>query len=417
MKKFINWYFGLNIYLALIPFLVFYLLICYVFTHDEPHNDEIRYLLYTKYILNGYYSPVSGIDLWTGRGYSAFLIPFILLKIPVMKLTFLNGFLIYFSLVIFNKTIEIYTLSKSISIYTVLLGLYFPVYMALPALMTECLTWFLLTIVAYLLIKNIKSGVISWKSIVSCGFFIAYLAMTKVIFGYVIILMIIISIVMLLIKRFRTAGKITAYIFSFSFLLCVPYLLYTYSLTREMFYWTNCSGMSLYTMTAPYYKDYGDWKPEAEMAVNPNYKDFIHSISNLPPIKKDLAYKKQAVANIKKYPAKYVMNCVANLGRLFFEYPHTNTPQSSGTYFFLAPNMFVFVFIITALAVSIFYLKKLPDEILVLLVFIMVYLAGSVFVSAYCRMFIVTMPFWMFFFFYVLYNTVFKKNKIYLEQS
>src|SRR5271154_754395 len=109
MKKFVNWYSGLNIYIALIPFLILYLLVCVVFTRDRPYDDEIRYLLYTKYILKGYYSPSPDIDLWAGRGYSVFLIPFILLKIPVMKLTFLNAFLLYFSLVIFNKTIGLYT--------------------------------------------------------------------------------------------------------------------------------------------------------------------------------------------------------------------------------------------------------------------------------------------------------------------
>jgi len=412
MRKFINWYSGLNVYVALIPFLIFYLLICLVFTRDRPHNDEVRYLLYTKYILNGYYSPVPAIDLWSGRGYSAFLVPFLALKIPAMKLTFLNAFLLYFSLVIFNKTIGLYTLSKTISIYTVILGLYFPIYMSLPILLTECLTWFLLTTVAYLLLKTIKTGEISWRSIVLSAFFIAYLAMTKVIFGWVIILMIIISIAMLLIKRFKSAGKITAYIFSFSFILCLPYLIYTYSITGKILYWTNCSGLSLYTMTAPYSKDYGDWKPEEDMAVNPKYKDFIKTVINLPTVQKDQAYKKAAIANIKKYPAKYVMNCVANLGRLFFEYPHTDTLQSSGTFFFLAPNMFVFVFIIMALAISVFYLKKIPDEIIVVLVFIMVYLAGSTFVSAYCRMFIVTLPFWMFFFFYVLRNIGFSKKAV-----
>lgn len=410
MRKFINWYSGLNVYVALIPFLIFYLLICLVFTRDRPHNDEVRYLLYTKYILNGYYSPVPAIDLWSGRGYSAFLVPFLALKIPAMKLTFLNAFLLYFSLVIFNKTIGLYTLSKTISIYTVILGLYFPIYMSLPILLTECLTWFLLTTVAYLLLQTIKTGEISWRSIVLSAFFIAYLAMTKVIFGWVIILMIIISIAMLLIKRFKSAGKITAYIFSFSFILCLPYLIYTYNITGKILYWTNCSGLSLYTMTAPYPKDYGDWKPEEDMAVNPKYKDFIKTVINLPTVQKDQAYKRAAIANIKKYPAKYVMNCVANLGRLFFEYPHTDTLQSSGTFFFLAPNMFVFVFIIMALAISVFYLKKIPDEIIVVLVFIMVYLAGSTFVSAYCRMFIVTLPFWMFFFFYVLRNIGFSKK-------
>lgn len=410
MKKFINWYSGLNIYIALIPFLTIYLLICLVFTRDRPYNDEVRYLLYTKYILSGYYSPVPAIDLWSGRGYSAFLVPFLALKIPAMKLTFLNAFLLYFSLVIFNKTIGLYTLSKNISINTILLGLYFPIYMSLSVLLTECLTWFLLTTVAYLLIKTVKTGEVSWKSIVLSAFFIAYLAMTKVIFGWVIILMIIISLAMLLFKRFRSVGKITAYVFSFSFILCLPYLIYTHSITEKMFYWTNCSGLSLYTMTAPDPKDYGDWKPEEDMAVNPKYKDFIKTVVKLPTVQKDQAYKNAAVANIKKYPAKYAVNWVANLGRLFFEYPHTATLQSIGTFFFLAPNMFVFVFIVLSLSIGVFYLKKIPDEMIVMLIFITVYLAGSTLVSAYCRMFIVTLPFWMLFFFYVFRNVGFSKK-------
>jgi hypothetical protein len=408
MRKFLQWYSGLSIYLKLIPFLILYLLISFLFRPAELVNDEIRYMLYTKYLLNGIYSPAApDINLWAGRGYPALLVPLLLLKVPVIGLRLLNAFLLYFSLIVFNKTIEIYTSSKAVSIYTILLALYFPMYKSLPALMTECLTWFLLTLIVYLFVKISKQKTFSWKSICLCGFIVAYLAMTKIIFGWVIIVMVVFSFALLLVSRYRSIAKASAYIFSLAFILCIPYLLYTYTLTNKVFYWTNCSGMSLYTMSAPYPKDYGDWKPAEEMALNPNYRDFIQSISKLQPLDQDIAYKKQAIENIKKYPAKYFMNCIANTGRLFFEYPFTNVSQSTGTFFFMIPNMFVVVFITIALGLGIYYRQKLPGEILFMLVFVFIYLSGSVLVSAYCRMFIVTMPFWMLFFFYVFNELAF----------
>jgi hypothetical protein len=216
---------------------------------------------------------------------------------------------------------------------------------------------------------------------------------------------------MQLFSKFRLVAKKAAYIFSVSFILCVPYLIYTYNLTGKIFYWTNCSGMSLYTMSTPYASDYGDWKSEETMLKNPHYKPFVQSISKLSTIAKDLAYKKQANENIRQYPEKFLANCLSNIGRLFFNYPYTNTAQSNTTYFYLAPNMFICVFIIITLGLGSIHYKKLPIEIVLLLFIIMIYLTGSVLVSAYCRMFIVTMPFWMLFFFYILNIIILDKIK------
>ena len=412
MKSFLNWYSGLNIYLKLIPFLLLYLAVSFVFAPDKLVSDEIRYMLYARYLVNGIYSPPPpNIDLWAGRGYSALLAPFLFLKFPIMVLRLLNAFLLYFSLIIFNKTIELYTSVKKVSLYTIFLGLYFPIYVSLPAIMTECLAWFLISSICYLFVKSFRQQSISWKPIFICGVTIAFLTMVKVIFGYVIVLTIVSSLFMQLFSKFRLAAKRSTYIFSFSFILCLPYLIYTYNLTGKIFYWTNCSGMSLYTMSTPYARDYGDWKSEESMLKNPNYKHFVQSISKLSTIDKDVAYKKQANENIRQHPGKFLLNCLSNIGRLFFNYPYTNTAQSNTTFFYLAPNIFVFVFIIITLGLGIIHYKKLPVEIVLLLFVIMIYLAGSVLVSAYCRMFMVTMPFWMLFFFYILNTIILNKVK------
>jgi len=226
--------------------------------------------------------------------------------------------------------------------------------------------------------------------------------MVKVIFGYVIVCMLGFSLLILLVPRFRLAAKKSVYIFSIAFLLCLPYLVYTYSLTGKVFYWTNSSSMSLFTLSTPYPEEYGEWWGEYEMVKIPHYKSFMDSIANLSPSVKDDIYKKKALNNIKSHPLKYLKNCGLNVTRILFNYPYSYTDQSPRTFFYLLPGMFVFVFMVISLGISIIWYKRLPAEFFFLLAFTIVYLIGSVLVSGFCRMFFITMPFWVLFFFYAL---------------
>ncbi|MGI4020858.1 MAG: hypothetical protein ACRYFA_05075 [Janthinobacterium lividum] len=412
MKKLLLWYSELNVYYQLLPFLLLYLMICVAFA---PHNfvdDEERYIRFAKNILNGFYSPPPpNIDLWNGPGYPAVIVPFLLIKLPLMALRILNGLLLYCSLVLVYKTIIMYASKKSALIYTFLLGLYFPVFEKLPLILTECLTWFLISLLGYLFIKIGNQKTITWKSILLCSCTIAFLTLTKVVFGYVIVAMILICLLLLLFPGFRVHAKRFTYIFSLALLLCVPYLGYTYSLTNKVFYWTNSGSWSLFNMSAPYPNDWGDWKDNPQMLADPNYKAFADSVLKLSSLDREAAYKTKAIANIKKYPKKYLVNCVANVGRMFFSYPFTNMEQDVKTYFTIIPNMFVVVFIVLTLGLTAFHYQKMPEALILILLFILIYLAGSTLVSAFRRMFYITMPFWTIFIAYVLTNIVTIKIK------
>lgn len=412
MKKLIHWYSLLNIYLKLVPFLVLYLTICFVFAPHDFVLDEKRYISYAHDLLRGFYSfPAPNISLWSGRGYSAVIVPFVFLKLPLMAIRLLNGFLLYFSLIIIYKCINIYTTRKSALIFTIILGLYFPVFEKLPLTETECFTWFLITSICYLFVKSLREEKVNWELIILCGFTIAYLAMTKIIFGYVILGMLIFSILMLVFTKLRLVAKKSTYIFSIAMIFCLPYLIYTYSLTKKIFYWSDSGSMSLYDMSVPFANDSGDWKDYSQMQENPNYKPFADSLLKLSSSEKDSVYRTRAIKNIKRYPKKYLLNCVANLGRLLFSYPFTNMQEDVKTYYTIIPNMFVAVFIVITLGLSLFNYKKVPDELFLLLIFILIYLAGSTLVSAFRRMFYITMPFWILFFAYVLNNIVTIKIK------
>lgn len=414
MKKFIHWYSGLNVYIRLLPFLLLYLAICAKFAPANFVDDEERYVRFAKNLLRGFYSPpLPNIDLWNGPGYPAIVASFLLLKLPLMAIRLLNGILLYLSLVLTYKSINFYTSKKTALAFTFILGLYFPVFEKLPLILTECPTWFLISLICYLFIKLGKQQTLSKKYILLSGLALAFLVMVKVVFGYVIIAMIFISLMLFLTPKSRLAAKKFTCVFTLSFLLCVPYLIYTYHITHKTLYWTNSGGWSLFTMSAPYANDWGDWKDYPQMLENPNYKVFADSVLKLTPLEKDAAYKTKAVENIKKYPKKYLLNCVANVGRLLFSYPFTNMEQDVKTYYTIIPNMFVAVFMVITIVLATFYHKKIPNEILLLLIFMLIYLAGSTLVSAFRRMFYISMPFWILFFAYVLTNIVsikFKKD-------
>jgi hypothetical protein len=220
---------------------------------------------------------------------------------------------------------------------------------------------------------------------------------------------------MFLIHRFRSSTKKSILIFSISLLFCLPWLFYTYSLTHKPFYWTNSASMSLYTMSTPYKNELGDWKTEQELLSNLNHKVFIDSILKLPPLERDQAYKVAAINNIKTHPKKYFLNWIANIGRLLFSYPFSDKQQTLTSYFTIIPNMFIVVFIILTIPVFIVYYKRFPDELILLLLFVLIYLFGSTLVSAYRRMFYITLPFWFLYFSCIFNNIIsvkIKKNTI-----
>ncbi len=410
MRSLINKYLNSEFQYRLLPFLFLYLAICFVFAPLHNVGDESRYLYFANNLLKGFYSPpYPDYNLWNGPGYPLFLSPFIFLKIPLLYLRFLNGLLLFSSLLISFKTISIFASKKSAYIFTVILGLYFPIFEMLPLIFTECLTWFLICLFCYLFSKSYLEKEISWRLTFLTSFILAFLAMTKVIFGYVIAIMIIVSLFTLLFSKLRTSAKKSGLIFLISFIFCLPWLYYTHSLTNKLFYWTNSGSMSLYTMSAPFPNELGDWKSEIELKQNPNHKAFMDSIENLNSLERDEAFKNAAIKNIKKHPNKYFSNWLANIGRLLFSYPFSNQynhAQNLKTYWFILPNMFIIVILALTLPLSIVNLKKFPDSLIYLFIFFTIYLFGCTLVSTYRRMFYVTLPYWFLFISFVFNKLV-----------
>ncbi len=160
--------------------------------------------------------------------------------------------------------------------------------------------------------------------------------------------------------------------------------------------------MSLYTMSTPYPDEYGDWfnwyyhyKPQREL----NHKEFMEPIRKLDQVRRDELLKKKALENILDYPGKYFKNVLANAGRLFY-YPFSYTPQTLGTYIYMAPNMFVFVLLCFSIGVYPMIARESALNFLITLTGI--YFGGTLLLSAFSRMLAVVMPILVIFISYVL---------------
>ncbi|WP_141110433.1 hypothetical protein [Dyadobacter psychrophilus] len=379
-----------------------YAAICLNYNSKILVGDEERYLRYANDLLHGFYSPAApNVDLWSGRGYPALIAPLVFLKLPLTFIRLLNAILLYLSLVLVFRSIARFASIRYAYLYTIALGLYFPVYENLPLILTECLAWFLISAVCYLFIAISNQKEVSWKTIILAGFTVAFLAMTKIIFGYVILAMLAVSLASCLVKRYGAYGKKAGYVFAIAMALCIPYLVYTYSLTSKMFFWSDSGSMSLFTMSAPFTGDYGDWKSDYKMLADANYHTFADSVAKLSPLAREAAYKEKAVENIKKHPAKYLSNCLANLGRMLFSYPYTDTKQDLKTFYTIIPNLFVTFLMLASILIGLMRFKVIPQALIILFIFIMIYLAGSILVSAMRRMFYITMPFWTIYFSFI----------------
>jgi hypothetical protein len=82
---------------------------------------------------------------------------------------------------------------------------------------------------------------------------------------------------------------------------CVPYLLYTHSLTGRTFYWGTNGGMSLYWISTPYPSELGSWFSVTDVKEKPElapHREFFAKLEQLSDVERDDALKKQAVYNI-----------------------------------------------------------------------------------------------------------------------
>jgi len=380
-----------------LPLLAIYLILVLVFSPDTPWGDENGYIRYAARIIQMHeYPQVNEAAMWWGPGYPIVLSPFLLFNLPWLTARLLNAFFLFGAIIYFYRTLSLYLENKQATAIAVLLGIYPPLMKEVHRLMTESFVIFLVCGFMYHFCRLHRENGSSRFHAASAFFFLGYLALTKIIFGYTILAGLVLSLALFMWRRNERLKK-TAAAYFFSLILCIPYLLYTYSQTGRVFYWGSSGGLSLYWMSVSYNEnELGSWfsfKDVRELPELAPHQEFFNEIASLSETERDDALKKRAIENIIRHPVTFLVNWTANIGRLLFSYPFSYTNQKLSTYFYILPNIFIVVSFVFGIYPAMMRRRMIPDEISALLLFTLIAFGTSSLVSAFERQFRPLVPF------------------------
>jgi len=326
---------------------------------------------------------------WWGPGYPLVLAPFALFGWPWLAAKLLNACLLVGALAYVGAVVKRYTNRATWLAVTLCVGLSPPFMQGLPSLNSECIAIFLVCGFMFHFCALFQENRRFRPHMLAASMYLAYLALTKVFFGYVIAGMLAFLLVWRIRQR-RRAVRTALAVFLLAMLWCTPYLFYMYSATGKVFYWGTSGGISLYWMSTPYPGEYGSWYSSAQVQDRPEltpHRQFFASLDSMTDVERDAAFKSQAIRNIKNHPKAYLRNWAANVGRLLFSYPFSFGPQTLTTYFYLAPDMFIVVLFVVSLIPAVLRPRAMPFEIWFMLAFAVIAFGGTTLISSYERQF------------------------------
>jgi 4-amino-4-deoxy-L-arabinose transferase-like glycosyltransferase len=410
MIRIVKKYLNLNPWIIFFPFFLLFVIIILKLATNQFQGDEKRYYDFANNIINGFYSPASpNINLWNGPGYPLFLVPFVYFETPLIVIKLANALLQYISIILVFKAINKYVNRLYAVIFSFAWALYYISYQELFSILSEPLTSFLASLIIYLLTLDCDKNKDKIR-IYLTGVVLGFLALTKIIFGYVIICMFSLSLLIYFINGKKiNAGK-SIFILATALILNIQYLLYTYNLTGKILYWGNSGGSSLYWMSTPVEGEFGDWN-NAEFTANcghdikipcnanliaKNHQKNMDQVNKLPLIEQDDELKKIAINNIINNPIKYLRNCISNFSRLFFGIPSSYFYQREITIWRIIPNSIVLTLLFLSCLLSLINYKEIKFEIRFIICLSLTYMLLTIFVSAYPRQLYVIMPILLF---------------------
>jgi len=389
--------------LKLVPLLVLYVVVVLLTMPDGFVGDEARYYGFAQNLLQGHYSPPEEINLASGPGYSLFLAPFVLMRLPVQALRMLNPLLLFGAVLCFHRALRLYISPGKSAGFAFLFGLY-PLFIRdVRYLITES---FVSLLVCALLLEYClaaRSGFKDWRHIVACGLLLGWLTLTKVLFGYLIVISLIILAVVWLVKRQLSAVR-TGVALLIALAVCVPYLTYTYALTGKVFYWSAYGGAHIYWMSCAKYGDcygstYGElFEYEVPEPVMERHGPFLSTTAGMNQVERDEAFKAEAMKNIRESPKTYIANWFYNTSRMFFGFPYAYTEQKISTLGKTFPNAFLVTLGMLCVYPAIVGRRRIPVEVFYMLGIALMGIGAGTFVFAvtrYLEPFVPFVVFWI----------------------
>lgn len=374
--------------------IAFYIVL-FVLYNPKVEGDQLTYLNYARSIITLQIFRDPNPQFWCGPGYPIMVIPFLLVfKNPKIPLIIFNVILHISSLFILNISLKRILTNKQSFFLSCIFALYFPIFQEVHEILTEPLTTFLISIIIFL--STSPRLIHSYKHQLLQGLVVGYLCLTKIIFGYVQLILFVLLVVIYFSSK-NVVAKQYLRVLLFSYFISIPYLIFTYNSTSKPFLWANSGSENLYWMSTPHENEFGNWltkdyfifkelRPEYDTSVYAHHKTFITNVlAEKNYVKRNEMFTKAAIENIKHNPFKYGQNIIMNISRLYFGIPHTNVLQSKNNTFRILINTFVFTFSLFAFIYLIFNFKTIEPSIQFLNFLLFSYLCLTFLLSALPR--------------------------------
>lgn len=433
-----------NPWLVCIPILIIFLLDVFILGKNEPLSDGIRYWKTADDILDGFNATpiLEGYLLVNGPLYPLLLAFFKGLGFSVKACIYLNAFFLYFGFTFFFKTITQFVSFTRGMIATYVLVFIDPFLFYWGAkLYSEPLAILWVSLLLYYslqLFKNPKSNTIFKVAVI-----LTFLILTRVIFAYVTVVFLVIGLIGMIFLKHEFYKKLSK-IGVLSLLFCLPYLIFTYSITDKFFYWSSNGGLLLYWTASPYEEDMGEWhtlhinhdhfaarynsfsgldslylRNVNEVIINKinnNHKAFAESLSGKNILESDDALKEKALSNIREHPKAFFKNWLLNIGRLLVGIPHAiyHKPPFSPVFTLINTVKSSFLICFLFMSVILFFGRPIVQNLYLfwILILLIIYLGGQSILSVQSQRFMLPIyPLILFFITVSLNNFIeIKKN-------
>ena len=386
----------------------------------ELIGDEGKFYEHAVYITQGQFADTENPNFKEGPGYPLYLAVSAALKLPFALTRISNILFIFLGCWLLFKILKRYINYKYATIFTYLFALYPPMLRWANLMYAESLAIFLLLGFCYHFISWFhKEGNVR-KHFLFAILFMGSLALTKIIFAYVVVVALLTSLLLLSVPGYRKTFQLkkTALLFAGVLIFISPYLVYGYYITDKFFYLGMHGGRILYFRTTPFENEFGnsfnlqavllDDMPEMRKDVfvdierlQNNHREFFAGMDSLSHIERDSVFKAKAIENLKRYPNKYVQNTLANISRIFFHMPFSYRIQNMETLGYLIPNIFILVLALLGIYPAIKRREMIPKELQIILLMSLIYLGGHTLLGGRGRFLIPVVPLWIIYFSFV----------------
>ncbi len=356
--------------LLLVPLLALYLA-AWAFFPDRP-DDEASYVALAERLVDGWYvtgdddalldARPDSPDLWFGPGLPGILAPFALVDAPVWAMR-LTGPLLLFGGVLMFYALASATWGSRVGLLSAYaLGLYLPFLGLVSNLHSEVLAVFLVCAAMLGLARYVRAGGFRWLALASGA--LAGLSLTRVAYGWVLTLVLVLFVLAWLVRRRRADGRVAA-VLGIALILCLPWLAYTYAKTDRPLVWGNSGSLSLYWMASPYEGDHGDWHQAhlvfTDSALQP-HRAFFASLRGRSLAEQNTEIEREALRNIADHPEAYIGNVLANVSRMLVNAPYSRVGWQTNDLFYAVPNLLLLAAAVVAGVVLVRRRRTLPPE-------------------------------------------------------